>query len=151
MCTSLGQHTFIFFSLILLPLSWTTMMVSLSYIPGSLTAHNQLAIICVLVENLERIWFYQPQIEQSGDLHVVPRTLAGTMGGAILKSFWGRKVTKSRLDPIYQHTRWFYLKWNRKSNIFICGRWDLPGSGIEPVSPALADGLFTAEPPGKPH
>ena len=30
---------------------------------------------------------------------------------------------------------------------------DLPHSGIEPVSPvapALADGVFTAEPPGKP-
>ena len=28
--------------------------------------------------------------------------------------------------------------------------WDLPGSGIEPVSPALAGGFFTTEPPGKP-
>ena len=28
--------------------------------------------------------------------------------------------------------------------------WDLPGPGIEPVSPALAGGLFTTEPPGKP-
>ena len=27
--------------------------------------------------------------------------------------------------------------------------WDLPGSGIEPVAPALADGFLTAEPPGK--
>ena len=27
---------------------------------------------------------------------------------------------------------------------------DLPESGIEPVSPALADGVFTPEPPGKP-
>ena len=27
---------------------------------------------------------------------------------------------------------------------------DLPGSGIEPMSPALADGFFTTEPPGKP-
>ena len=26
---------------------------------------------------------------------------------------------------------------------------DLPNPGIEPVSPALAGGLFTAEPPGK--
>ena len=30
------------------------------------------------------------------------------------------------------------------------GMWDLPGSGIKPVSPALAGGLFTTEPPGKP-
>ena len=28
--------------------------------------------------------------------------------------------------------------------------WDLPGPGIEPVSPALAGGFFTNEPPGKP-
>ena len=28
---------------------------------------------------------------------------------------------------------------------------DLPVPGIEPASPALAGGLFTTEPPGKPH
>ena len=27
---------------------------------------------------------------------------------------------------------------------------DLPNPGIEPASPALAGGFFTAEPPGKP-
>ena len=26
--------------------------------------------------------------------------------------------------------------------------WDLPGSGIELVSPALAGGFFTTDPPG---
>ena len=30
------------------------------------------------------------------------------------------------------------------------GMWDLPGSGIEPTSRALAGGFFTTEPPGKP-
>ena len=30
------------------------------------------------------------------------------------------------------------------------GRWDLPRSGIELVSPALAGGFFITEPPGKP-
>ena len=30
------------------------------------------------------------------------------------------------------------------------GMWDLPGPGIEHVSPELADGFFTTEPPGKP-
>ena len=29
--------------------------------------------------------------------------------------------------------------------------WDLPGSGIESVSPALAGGFFTTEPSGKPN
>ena len=28
--------------------------------------------------------------------------------------------------------------------------WDLPGTGIEPVSPALAGLSFTTDPPGKP-
>ena len=28
--------------------------------------------------------------------------------------------------------------------------WDLPGPGLEPMSPALADGLSTTAPPGKP-
>ena len=27
------------------------------------------------------------------------------------------------------------------------GRWDLPGLGVKPVSPALAGGFFTTEPP----
>ena len=28
--------------------------------------------------------------------------------------------------------------------------WDLPGPGLEPMSPALADGFLTTAPPGKP-
>ena len=31
------------------------------------------------------------------------------------------------------------------------GMWDLPGPGIEPVSPALAGGFLTTVPPGKPR
>jgi len=34
--------------------------------------------------------------------------------------------------------------------LFLCSTWDLPGPGIEPMSPALADGFFTIEAPGKP-
>ena len=30
------------------------------------------------------------------------------------------------------------------------GMWDLPGPGLEPVSPALARGFLTTAPPGKP-
>ena len=33
----------------------------------------------------------------------------------------------------------------------LLGMWDLPGSGIEPVSPALAGGFFNTESPGKPR
>ena len=32
----------------------------------------------------------------------------------------------------------------------LCGMWEPPGSGIEPMSAALASGFFTTEPPGKP-
>ena len=32
----------------------------------------------------------------------------------------------------------------------LCGMWDLPRPGLEPVSPALAGRLSTAAPPGKP-
>ena len=28
--------------------------------------------------------------------------------------------------------------------------WDLPGPGVEPLSPTLAGRFFTTEPPGKP-
>ena len=31
------------------------------------------------------------------------------------------------------------------------GVWDLPGPGLEPVSPALTGGFLTTAPPGKPH
>ena len=30
------------------------------------------------------------------------------------------------------------------------GMWDLPGTGIEPTSPALASRIFITKPPGKP-
>ena len=32
----------------------------------------------------------------------------------------------------------------------LCGMWRLPGSGTEPMPPALAGRFFTTEPPGKP-
>ena len=32
----------------------------------------------------------------------------------------------------------------------LCGMWDISGSDIEPILPALAGGFFTTEPPGKP-
>ena len=31
----------------------------------------------------------------------------------------------------------------------LCGMWDLPGLGIEPVSPAMTASSFTADPSGK--
>ena len=31
------------------------------------------------------------------------------------------------------------------------GMWELPGPGLEPMSPALAGGFLTTAPPGRPH
>ena len=42
---------------------------------------------------------------------------------------------------------WVQQLWHRAQ--LSCGMWDLPRSGTEPVSPALADGFFTPEPWGK--
>ena len=33
--------------------------------------------------------------------------------------------------------------------LLLCGMWDLPGPGLEPVSPALAGGFSTTAPPGE--
>ena len=33
--------------------------------------------------------------------------------------------------------------------LLLCGTWNLPGPGFEPVSPALAGGFLTTGPPGK--
>ena len=35
--------------------------------------------------------------------------------------------------------------------LLLHGMWDLPGPGLEPVSPALAGGFLTTVPPGKPQ
>ena len=33
--------------------------------------------------------------------------------------------------------------------LVVCGMWDPPGQGMEPMSPALVGGFFAPEPPGK--
>ena len=51
-----------------------------------------------------------------------------------------------------------FSSWDLEYRLYICGTqarlphgmWSLPGSGIEPVSPALAGRFFIPEPPGKP-
>ena len=42
------------------------------------------------------------------------------------------------------------LNSRRAQALLLQGMWNLPGSGIEPVFPALAGRFFTTEPPGKP-
>ena len=33
--------------------------------------------------------------------------------------------------------------------LLLCGMWNVPGPGIEPMSPALAEGFLSSVPPGK--
>ena len=40
--------------------------------------------------------------------------------------------------------------YSAESMVVAYGMWDLPGPGIEPVSPALAGGFLSTVPPGKP-
>ena len=55
---------------------------------------------------------------------------------------------------------WLLLLWSTGSRCagfsscgtraqLLCGMWDLPGPGLEPVSPALTGGFLTTTPPGK--
>ena len=41
-------------------------------------------------------------------------------------------------------------QWLRLQAWLLCGMWDLPRSGIDPMSPPLAGGFFATEPPEKP-
>ena len=45
-------------------------------------------------------------------------------------------------SPVAETSTWAQL---------LRGMWDLPTSGVKPVSPALAGGFFPPEPPGKPE
>ena len=38
-----------------------------------------------------------------------------------------------------------------RTGLVLRNMWDLPGPGLEPVSPALAGGFLTTAPPGKPY
>ena len=49
----------------------------------------------------------------------------------------GSRVLKRRLSSLGTQAQ------------MLCGMWDLPGPGLEPVSPALAGGFLTTVPPGK--
>ena len=54
-------------------------------------------------------------------------------------------------SPVAEHR----LQTRRLSNCgsraqLLHGMWDLPGPGLEPVSPALAGRFLTTAPPGKP-
>ena len=62
---------------------------------------------------------------------------AGSVVEACGLSSCGSRALKHRLSSC--STRAWLLR----------GVWDLPGPGLEPMSPALAGGFLTTEPPGK--
>ena len=43
------------------------------------------------------------------------------------------------------------LQYLQRTGLVALRLWDLPRPGIEPLSPTLAGGLSTTEPPGKPQ
>ena len=62
-----------------------------------------------------------------------------------------RRPPTAAASPIAEHR----LQTRRLSSCgsraqLLRGMWDLPRPGLEPVSPALAGGLSTTAPPGKP-
>ena len=52
-------------------------------------------------------------------------------------------------DPIRLLCPWDFPRQEYWSGLPFSPSWDIPDLGIEPVSPALAGGFFTTEPPGK--
>ena len=81
--------------------------------------------------------------------------------------FCGRALSScGKRGPLFIAVRWpltvaaslvaeHRLQTHRLSNCgsraqLLCGMWDLPRPGLEPMSPALAGGFLTTAPPGKP-
>ena len=54
-------------------------------------------------------------------------------------------------SPVAEHRLWTRrLSGHGSQNQLLCGTWNLPGPGHEPVPPASAGGLSTTAPPEKP-
>ena len=72
----------------------------------------------------------------------VERGLSGSRASVVAArslSICGPQALEHRLST--------YSTWAK----LLCSMWDLPRSGIEPISSALASGFFTPELLGKPH
>ena len=67
-----------------------------------------------------------------------------------LQSAWASVVAVSGLSSCGSRALEHRLNSSGAPAQIFCSVWDLPRSGIKPVSPALAGRLFTTEPPGKP-
>ena len=75
-----------------------------------------------------------------------PLSLCGLLSGCRAQaSHCGGFSCCGSQTPEHRLSSW--LSWAK----LLLGLWDRPGSGIEPVSPALAGWFFTTEPPEKPQ
>ena len=62
---------------------------------------------------------------------------------AMASRYGARTLGCSSQVPEHRFNSWAWA--------LLLGMWDHPGSGIEPMSPTLAGGFLTTEPPGKPN
>ena len=90
---------------------------------------------------------------QKSVLHVCVSFAALPVGSSV-PSFWILLLQAAGCRACEYHWLRFPGLWS-PTQIVVCGLshrglWNLSGSGIKPLSPALAGGFFTTEPPGKP-
>ena len=71
---------------------------------------------------------------------------------SLARSCWCCLITKSCSDSVRHQTPLFmgFLRQEYWSGLQFSSPGDLPDPGIKPMSPLLAGGFFTTEPPGKP-
>ena len=72
-------------------------------------------------------------------------------GGALLLAEVAPLTAEHRLRQLQVPGSTAQLGRRGPRTSWLLGTWDVPGPGIEPVSPALAGGFLSPMPPGKPH
>ena len=63
---------------------------------------------------------------------------------------WSTGSRRTGFNSCGMRAQYLRLTGSRAQAQLLCSMWDLPGPGLEPVSPALADRFLTTAPPGKP-
>ena len=84
----------------------------------------------------------------SAAVHTVYSAPASHCGGFSCFRAWALGHSGSVVAAVWAVEHWLTSVGARAQ--LLCGTWELPRSGIELVSPALAGGFFSTEPPGKP-
>ena len=84
-------------------------------------------------------------VAASGAYSSLPCTGFSLQWLLLLRSMGSRRELSCCGLPALEHRLCSYGAWAQ----LLRGMWDLPGPGLEPVSPALAGGFLTTAPPGK--